>query len=129
MRLPEMQNSLAHEASPEQQDVHFDQLKTKVCIQAEQITQWSGLYERKDRPVNSLEAPGGVGNAVPATNHHQDGTWGDEHGDLLYNGRKGGKDISDCRHVYIRNDEWRLASSLSDNHTLYKNKFFLHPSA
>ena len=91
MRLPEMQNSLAHEASPEQQDVHFDELKTKVCIQAEQITQWSGLYKRKDRPVNSLEAPGGVGNSHPATDHHQDGMWGDECGDLLYNGRKGGK--------------------------------------
>ena len=57
MRLPEMQNSLVHDAAPEQQDVHFDRLKTKVCIQAGQIAQWSGLHKRKDRPGNAWEAP------------------------------------------------------------------------
>ena len=88
MRLPEMQDTLAPDAAPEQQDVLFDRLKNKVCVQAEQISQWSGLYRRKERPVNFLEAPGGVCPSHTADEHYQDAGGADESGDLLYAGRK-----------------------------------------
>ena len=90
MKLFEMQDSLAPDAAPEQQDVLFDRLKNKVSVQAEQIAQWGGLYKRRERPANSLESSGGDCHGhVPGEHPQHDGEYGDGQGDLLYNGRKG----------------------------------------
>ena len=48
MKVPEMKDSLPPDAAPEQQDILFDRLKNKACIQAEQMAQRSGLHKRKE---------------------------------------------------------------------------------
>ena len=54
MKIPELQDSIPVDAPPDWQDVTFDRLRLKVQTQAQQISQWSELYRKKEKPINNL---------------------------------------------------------------------------
>ena len=53
-KIPELQDSIPVDAPPDWQDVTFDRLRLRVQTQAQQISQWSELYRKKEKPINNL---------------------------------------------------------------------------
>ena len=54
VKIPELQDSIPVDAPPDWQDVAFDRLRLKVQTQAQQISQWSELHRKKEKPINNL---------------------------------------------------------------------------
>ena len=83
MKLPELQDSMTHDAPQDWQDVTLDRLRIKVQTQAQQIAQWSDLCKEKERPMNSLESDMGHQHAPEGQAHDQAG-----HEDFFLAGKK-----------------------------------------